>query len=628
MLGEQSFITGINYWASHAAINMWRDWDAATVDADFARLKSAGITMLRVFPLWPDFQPLCAMETPGGVREYRLGEDPLPDTEAGRAGVSETACAHFDEFCDLAERHGLRLLVGLITGHMSFRNYYPPAFANRDMLTDPVVLRWQLRFVRYFVRRFRTRACIAGWDLGNEVNNMKCTADQAYVWMSAISDAIRSCDPDHPVVSGMGRNAINPGAPFSLADTGELMDILTVHPYNIFTVPEDPLTSIRAIHTPAIDTSLHAQLGGKPAFVQEFGAIGYMTCTEATERDFYRAVLYDCWAHGCGGAMWWCAFDQDQMTYAPYDWNNIGSQYGFFRSDGTEKPIAAANRDFRAQLDALPYAQLPPAISDGVILLPRDSRMETLRASALMAMQANRTLTFCDPLTQPIPDAPLYVMPSVQSHHAITRHQLLPLLDRVRAGATLYLSLDGGLFRWMPELAGVSFADRSDAPGARRLEIDGKQLPVTGGKSYTPAEIHAEVLGTVDGVPAFFRHAYGAGTIYLLTVPIERTAGAQPGAFHRPDAPDYAAVYRKIASQSARAADSTNRFVRLTEHPLDDAHRVLVAINYSAQPQTAALRLQPGWRIEAVDRGICTDGVLSVPADDAALVRICRGDAQ
>ena len=69
MLGEQSFITGINYWASHAAIHMWHDWDAAVVDADFAKLKSAGITMLRVFPLWPDFQPLCAMETPGGVRE-------------------------------------------------------------------------------------------------------------------------------------------------------------------------------------------------------------------------------------------------------------------------------------------------------------------------------------------------------------------------------------------------------------------------------------------------------------------------------------------------------------------------------------------------------------------------------
>ena len=628
MLGEEVFFTGINYWASHAAINMWRDWDADTVDADFDKLKKAGIAMLRVFPLWPDFQPLQAMETPDGVREYRLSEAPLPDTEAGRAGVSETACAHFAEFCDLAERHGLRLLVGLITGHMSFRNYYPPAFANRDMLTDPVVLRWQLRFVRYFVRRFRSRSCIVGWDLGNEVNNMKCTADQAYVWMSAISDAIHACDPDHPVVSGMGHNPVDAHSSFCLGDAGELMDVLTVHPYNIFTAPEDPLTSIRAVHTPAIDVNLHEQVGGKPAFVQEFGAIGYMTCTEETERDFYRAVLYDCWAHGCHGAMWWCAFDQDRMDYAPYDWNNIGSQYGFFRSDGTEKPIAEANRAFRAQLDALPYAQLPPAIMDGVILLPRDARAETLRATALMAMQANRTLTFCDPLTQPIPDAPLYVMPSVQSHHAITRHRLLPLLERVHAGATLYISLDGGLFRRIPELTGVSFASRCDAPGTRMLDVVDESIPVTGGKIYTPAEIRADVLGTADGIPAFFRSKYGAGTIYLLTVPVERTAGTQPGAFHRPDSPDYAAVYRALSSGTRRAADSDNRFVRLTEHPLDDTHRVVVAINYSAQPQTAALKLAPGWCVEMTDRGEYANHVLRIPADDAALLRIRKEAAE
>lgn len=126
----------------------------------------------------------------------------------------------------------------------------------------------------------------------------------------------------------------------------------------------------------------------------------------------------------------------------------------------------------------------------------------------------------------------------------------------------------------MPELAGVSFADRSDAPGTRVLNMDGHQLPVTGGKAYTPTEIHAEVLGTVDGAPAFFRHAYGAGTIYLLTVPIGAHGRCAAGRISPPRrSPDYAAVYRKIASQSARAADSTNRFVRLTEHPLDDAHR-------------------------------------------------------
>ena len=30
------FFVGCNYWASHAGTNMWRDWSAESVEADFA----------------------------------------------------------------------------------------------------------------------------------------------------------------------------------------------------------------------------------------------------------------------------------------------------------------------------------------------------------------------------------------------------------------------------------------------------------------------------------------------------------------------------------------------------------------------------------------------------------------
>lgn len=106
-MNTPAFFTGINYWASHAAIHMWSQWNAAAVKSDFEKLHDAGVTALRVFPLWPVFQPITALRTPGSVYEYRFGEMPLPDTEAGRAGVSEEACAHFDEFCDLAEQLSL-----------------------------------------------------------------------------------------------------------------------------------------------------------------------------------------------------------------------------------------------------------------------------------------------------------------------------------------------------------------------------------------------------------------------------------------------------------------------------------------------------------------------------------------
>ena len=32
------FATGVNFWASKEAIHMWRNWDAASIEADLAAL--------------------------------------------------------------------------------------------------------------------------------------------------------------------------------------------------------------------------------------------------------------------------------------------------------------------------------------------------------------------------------------------------------------------------------------------------------------------------------------------------------------------------------------------------------------------------------------------------------------
>lgn len=131
-------------------------------------LREAGITHLRVFPLWPVFQPLHAIYGPSDVYEYAFGEEPLPDTPAGRAGVSEDACTNFETFCGIADKCDMKLIVGLFTGHMSFRTYNPPAFNGKNMVSDPTVMKWQRRFVKYVVSRFRGQPSIIAWDLGNE----------------------------------------------------------------------------------------------------------------------------------------------------------------------------------------------------------------------------------------------------------------------------------------------------------------------------------------------------------------------------------------------------------------------------------------------------------------------------
>ena len=126
------FFTGINYWGSESAINMWVNFNPNSIENDIKLLKNAGISHLRVFPLWSVFQPVCAIYA-DGVYEYAFGEEPLPDTPAGRAGVSEDACEKFEIFCSIAQKHDMKLIVALITGHMSFRTYNPPAFDGKAL---------------------------------------------------------------------------------------------------------------------------------------------------------------------------------------------------------------------------------------------------------------------------------------------------------------------------------------------------------------------------------------------------------------------------------------------------------------------------------------------------------------
>ena len=632
-----TFFTGINYWASHAAIHMWSDWRADVVEADFQKLSQAGIQILRVFPLWPVFQPLTAIYANAKINEYRFGEKALPDTKAGRAGVSEEACDHFAQLCKLAEKYHLQLVVGLLTGHMSFRFFSPPAFEGKNFLSDPTTIKWEIRFVKYFVQRFCGEKSIVAWDLGNECNCMSrepnFNPDQAYVWTSAITDAIRTQDSKRPVVSGMDSCPVGEGA-FNLEDLGEQVDILTVHPYHIFRTNDDPILSIRPIIDPALRVRVSEDIGGKPCFVEETGAIGYLNCSEAAEADYYRCILFDCWAKRCHGLMWWCAFDQGEMDYAPYDWNNIGSDYGFFRKDGSPKPLVEENLKFHHFLKALPFDALPAPIVDGVCLLPRqlpeDFSQHVLRTATALAAQANIHFSYSYAL-EPIPDAPVYFMCSVDGNHALYRRRLLELLEKVKNGAVFYLSLGDTLFRWIPELTGltVRYRERSSKPDA--LLFENEKMPIGEGYLYTVEKADCEVLARAeDGRPVFVRRAYGRGWIYLLTTPVEKMLSRKPGAFHDPDAPRYEKIYRKVMEKalSQRVADFDNRLVRMTEHPFTETDRLLVMINYSDRIQEGSLQLNAHWHITECYYGGIKSTTLKIPANDAVVLRIQMNENQ
>ena len=113
LFAGERFEVGCNYWASHAGVYMWRDWDAGKVEKDLDLLVAHGMTVLRVFPLWPDFQPITAEYGGcGAFRGYAQNGGPLKNY----AAVDDVMIDRFRYLCDAAEKRGIKLVVGLVTG--------------------------------------------------------------------------------------------------------------------------------------------------------------------------------------------------------------------------------------------------------------------------------------------------------------------------------------------------------------------------------------------------------------------------------------------------------------------------------------------------------------------------------
>ena len=383
---------GVNYWASHAATRMWSDWNESVVDEDMKAIAALGCGFVRVFPLWSDFQPVMVLRAncfKGGYRRgYAfVGERPLPDTEAGRAGVDEVMMERFERLCDIAERYGLKLIVPLLNGHMTFRIYNPPAVDGLDHFTDPESLMWQGRFIHYFVRRMKCHPAIAAWEIGNESNCMSVAESRAaaWTWTAFVTDAIRAEDNSRPVCSGMHALQLNdtrttPPKKWLFADQTELCDILTSHPYPMWRnyINCDKPNTLRWSLLTALENQFYADISGTGAFAEEVGTLRRTFSTFESLGDQLRNVLWMLWSNDSRALLWWCAFDQTGMEFPPYDWDEAGMEHGCMTADRKINPTGRAIKEFTEFMKTSPVKSLPAPREKTVCVIGRDQKLYEL----------------------------------------------------------------------------------------------------------------------------------------------------------------------------------------------------------------------------------------------------------
>lgn len=618
---------GVNFWGSKNGIMMWREWDEESLKNDVALLSENGIKLLRVFPDWSFFQPI---EEVIGYQGRTVGLS----TDGGKTligngncfdGINETAMQRFAAFLDICKNAGVKVIPSILTGWMSGRLFVPPFLTDKNLITDPAAIKWELRFIRAFVTRFKGYGNIVAWCIGNECNCMSKSNNEesAWTWTAAVTDAIKALD-GRPVISGMHSLLSDGEGDWTVSGQGENCDILTTHPYASpsYNTAAEPIGEIRPVMHPAAQSLVYEGLGKKQCIIEETGTFGEMYADEKMTAAYVKASLFNAWACGIKSYLWWIAFDQGDLSYHPFLTNNRGSNYGIFRKDGSKKPLFDSMNEFRRFADKV--GTLPKRKTDGICLIPRGQRSWPCAFNSyILAKQNGLELDFAF-LDDAVQKSPLYIIPSLASPESVRYDRLNEIMENVSEGSVLYVSSGSGLLRNFCRDFGIHIKSRVVFSCGKNITFDdGVKFPVEGRVEYVCDVCGGEVLARDEnGEPVYVSAAYGKGRVFWFMRPIEDELYNVSDPFGKTAYP-YRKVYSylKNALTIDRALTSDDPYISITEHPVSENERIYIAVNCSAEDRAATFKIVNEW---TVTETVSENGTDVIKADSAVMLRCKR----
>jgi endo-1,4-beta-mannosidase len=263
---EQPFILGVNYWPRRTAMFMWREFDKDVIDEDLSIISGLGLSYIRIYLLWEDFQP-----TPQTVPMVMLDR--------------------LVELLEAAGKRNIKVVVALFAGHLCGLNWLPPwmllassdphqspVFSLgkvrynrvRNPYTEPEVIERQIYLLGELTNAVSGHPALFSWDLGNEPSQWSPSADNFAVrlWLQAMAETLKDKDDRVPLtlclhVSDLERsNGLTPGV------AAKYLDYLSISG-NPQSLPwaEDPFSSA----LPCFLGSVVSWLGKGQVMIQELG---------------------------------------------------------------------------------------------------------------------------------------------------------------------------------------------------------------------------------------------------------------------------------------------------------------------------------------------------------------------
>lgn len=578
--GQPFLPIGAHWVPAKTGVGWPLEWDAADLEADFAKMADLGFNTVRFDLLWAWFEPRPGDYNPEAFRQLEV-------------------------FIRLAHQYAIYLHPALfIGGEVGEAFWDVPWRQGRHPHADAELLRLQTDHAAEFARRYRSEPAILAWDLTDEppfwIVGNQTTDAMAINWTRLLAGALRRYDPARLLCVGTSMEDISHG-PFRPDNLSAEVDFFSVHPYSIYAPAffPDPMLSERGTYAGAFETTL--SLGaGRPVMLHEFGASSAQYDPERIAA-FDRLTLYSGLANGACGFLPWCYTDAapDLFRRAPYRLAPHETQFGLTTWDRQDRPRGRVLRKFSRLLDRLDLTGVQPAAGEVAVIVPHEwakphgdlSRaglsgsaalpysstqdtfesgeanlwlMRALLSTFILARRAGLKLDMPREYSA-WQSHPLLLLPSpLTSTERNLVHVHTVFWETARAyveqGGTLYASLCAdAAIPGMADLFGAALSDHAPAeevllklvqpfgslPAGAEFRF---QADPSNGKHWSATlDIASGNVIAVDssGRPALVTHVLGSGKTLLSAYPLETYLATRPSVFDGPESTHQ--LYRALA---------------------------------------------------------------------------------
>ncbi|MFK0104299.1 glycosyl hydrolase [Streptomyces sp. NPDC091217] len=320
---------GVNYTPSEGWFHHWLDFDLDSVRADLDSIAALGLDHIRVFPLWPYFQPDRTLIRPRAVEQLAA-------------------------LADAAAERGLDVNVDGLQGHLSSFDFLPAwtrTWHRCNLFTDPDAVDAEAAYLRTLAAALADRPNFIGMTIGNEVNQFaagphpdpdRITEEDAERWLVRL---LAACAEGAP--GGLHLHASYDAAwyqddqPFTPAHSARLGEVTAVHSW-VFngTAQRHGRTALQTEQHAAYLVELSkawAHRPHRPVWLQEVGAPAPLIPAEhaAAFAEATITAVLDC--PDLWGITWWCSHD---VSRSLADFPELEYGLGLLTNDRKPKDIA------------------------------------------------------------------------------------------------------------------------------------------------------------------------------------------------------------------------------------------------------------------------------------------------